>query len=209
MCTVPSPDEKPTNGHSPLVPAFVTHYHLSDKSPFMNLCDLSDTELQGVLRDLESRRARGSLKRVFGSRYMELRRLTEARMRDLFTAAGGSPERTSPHYFVLGACEWYKALSPDMCEVVVPLSGLPSNLTSVTYPDSFTAMGLGAPFGLVRATRPYHDRVFRVEELPDLIATYGVPVDRVDDAYAGYHRRPFEKYIEVQVWSDEPIRSFL
>ena len=72
----------------------------------------------------------------------------------------------------------------------------------------FGISNLDAPFGLVRASRPYHDRVFRVEELPDLIATYGVPVDRVDDAYHGYHRRPFEKYIEVQVWADDPIRSF-
>ena len=25
----------------------------------------------------------------------------------------------------------------------------------------------------------------------------------------GYQNRPFEKYIEVQLWSDEPVRAFL
>ena len=191
------------------VPAFVTHYHLPDKSPFLNLSDLAGAELEAVLRDLEARRVRAGLRRVFGPRYMELRQLTEARLRHLFIQAGGSPSRVSPHYFVLGECEWYRALSPEMSEVVLPLAALPSNVTSVTYPDSLTALGLGAQFGLVRAQRSYHDRVFRVEQLPDLVATHGLPLGEIDDAYEGYHRREFEKYIEIQVWSDDPIRSFL
>jgi hypothetical protein len=140
---------------------------------------------------------------------MELRRLTESRLRDLFIQEGGAPERMSPHYFVLGACEWYRALNPEMSELVLPLSALPATVTSVTYPDSFTAMGLGGQCGLARDSRPYHDRVFRMEQLADLVATYGVPLGEVDEAYEGYHRRQFEKYIEVQVWSDEPVRSFL
>ena len=94
------------------VPRFVTHYHLADRAPFLNLSELSDPELTAVLAELDARRQRGS-HRVFGPRYMELRRLTEARLRRLFADAGGAPERTSPHYFVLGASAWYLGLAPD------------------------------------------------------------------------------------------------
>jgi hypothetical protein len=112
-----------------------------------------------------------------------------------------------------------------MAEVVLPLAMLPSDVTSVTYPDSFTAMGLGPDYGLPHDHRPYHGRVFRLEELPDLVATYGLPTDEADapgssdgvgsegagsegvgvDGYDGYQQRPFEKYIEVQLWADGPL----
>jgi hypothetical protein len=102
-----------------------------------------------------------------------------------------------------------------MAEVVLPLAMLPSDVTSVTYPDSFTAMGLGPDYGLPYDHRPYHGRVFRLEELPDLVATYGLPTDEADapgssegvgvDGYDGYQHRPFEKYIEVQLWADGPL----
>lgn len=53
-------------------------------------------------------------------------------------------------------------------------------------------MAFGPQFGLPLQSRPYHKQA-------------GGPEDR----YEGYAHRPFEKYIEVQVWSDEPVRSFL
>lgn len=146
---------------------------------------------------------------------MELRRRTETRLRARFVAAGGTPQRVSPHYFVLGSSSWYRGLAADMAEVVLPLAMLPSDVTSVTYPDSFTAMGLGPDYGLPHDHRPYHGRVYRLEELPDLVATYGLPPDEADppggsegvavDGYDGYERRPFEKYIEVQLWADGPL----
>lgn len=115
-----------------------------------------------------------------------------------------------PHInFVLGACEWYRGLSPDTSEVVLQVSDLPSSVTSITYPDSFTAMALGARFSLAQVPRPYHDQVFRLEQLVDLVTTCGVPSGEADAVYDGYHHRVFEKYVEVQVWSDDPVRHFL
>jgi len=126
----------------------------------------------------------------------------------LFVEAGGSPVRRAPHYCILGSSSWYRGLSPDTREVVLPLHDLPSEVTSFTYPDSFTAMGFGPHFGLPQEPRPYHGHVYRLEQLPEIVAQYGLPDDR-DLAYEGYQRRPFEKYIEVQVWSDEPLRDYL
>ena len=79
------------------VPDFVTHYHLPGTRPFLNLSDLTAEELPSVLLALAQRREAGDHRRVFGSRYMELRRRNEARLLELFQQAGGRPERGAPH----------------------------------------------------------------------------------------------------------------
>jgi hypothetical protein len=103
----------------------------------------------------------------------------------------------------------HEGLAPDTRAITVSLSDLPSELTSFTYPDSFTAMGLLPRFGLPYEARPYHEHVYRMEQLPAIVDRYGLPRtgDTVPD-YDGYHQRPFEKYIEIQLWSDDPIRPF-
>jgi hypothetical protein len=139
---------------------------------------------------------------------MELRLRTERKLRRLFLAAGGKPQRDSPHYFVLGHSNWFRGLADNMQEVVVPLKDLPSEVTSFTYPDSFTAMGLGPEFGLRYDPRPYHQQVYRIEELDDVTGRYGMPLDE-PSKYEDYHQRPFETYIEVQLWAETPIQEFL
>ena len=79
----------------------------------------------------------GKQHRPFGPGYMDLRRRTEARLRELFVAAGGKPERQAPRYFVLGDSRWYEGLAEKMDHVQLPLSALPPGQTSFTYPDSF------------------------------------------------------------------------
>jgi len=92
---------------------------------------------------------------------------------------------------------------------VIPLADLPSETTSFTYPDSFTAMALVSAFSLPYEPKPYREEVFRIEQLHDLIGRYGLPSEEPDATYHGYQNRPFEKYIEVQVWSDSPIHPFV
>ena len=188
-----------------MVPDFVTHYYLADKQPFLNLSDLSAPELDAVMSDLERRRACTGLQRVFGRRYMELRRLTEDRLCRLFIDAGGRTERAAPHYFVLGSSHWYRGLAPDTREVVIPLSELPTEVTCFTYPDSFTAMAAVRDLGLPYEPKPYHESAFRLEQLEEVIGRYGLPPDEPHAVYDGYQNRPFEKYLEVQLWSDSPI----
>ena len=133
-----------------MYPEFVTHYHLSDKKPFLNLSDLEGEELQQVVDDLERKREESSeFNRVYGGRYMELRKKTEEKLRTLFIEGGGIPQRTSPHYFVLGESFWFKYLCPNTEEINIPLSYFQSESVSVTYPDSFVSMGFMPEFGLV------------------------------------------------------------
>jgi hypothetical protein len=89
------------------------------------------------------------------------------------------------------------------------LGDLPATQTSVTYPDSFTAMGFLTEFGVPYHPRPYHGKVFLLDQLPELVRRYGIPPDATPDNYTGYERRPFEQYIEVQLWSDEPVRRLI
>jgi hypothetical protein len=190
-----------------MIPSEVVHYHRPGR-PFANLSDLDEGMLLRVLESLAAERTRGEHRRVFGRRYMELRRRTEARLRDLFLASGGKTTRTSPHYFILGQSNWFKGLADDMEAIVLPLTALPQEATSVTYPDSFTAMRLAPEYGLPYEYRPYHDQAFRISDIPDLIDTYGLPADEPGD-YDGYERRPFERYIEVQLWIDDPVVPYL
>lgn len=80
---------------------------------------------------------------------------------------------------------------------------------SVTYPDSFTAMVVTSEFGLPYQPRPYNRRVHLLAELPDLVEQYGMPNAPPDEDSARYEQRDMEKYIEVQLWSDAPVRAYL
>ena len=114
-------------------------------------------------------------------------------------------ERSSPHYFVLGTSGWFEGLSPNMASVRVDLDDLPAEFTSITYPDSVVAMRCGIDFGLPDVAKPYHDQVFLLDELGGLTEKYGLPDGRADDGYDGYESREFEKFIEIQVWTDDVL----
>jgi hypothetical protein len=188
---------------------FVTHYYLAGRRPFLSLSELGDAELASVLADLRALRQAGKQHRPFGPRYMDLRRLTEERLRELFVRAGGRPERCAPHYFVLGDSPWFEGLAENMERIQLPLSALPPGQTSITYPDSFTAMQAGISAGPDQQSRPYRGRVFLLGELPRLVARFGVPDPSWDGEYQAWATWPAEAYIEVQLWADEPIRAYL
>jgi hypothetical protein len=192
-----------------VIPGYVTHYYLASRTPFLNLSDLSEKSLEPVIEHLAAERQSGQSSRVFGRRYMELRRLTEQKLRRLFVEAGGIPLRESPHYFVLGSSSWYQRLAKDTEHVTLDLVDLPEDATSITIPDSFTAMGLGEGFGLHVDPKPHHGTVYRLSELTEVVERYGMPVDEQVSNYAGYQYGPFEKYIEVQLWADGPVSRFL
>jgi hypothetical protein len=191
------------------IPDHVTHYYMASRPPFLNLSDLSEKALDPVMEHLAFERQSGQSSRVFGRRYMELRRLTEQKLRRLFVEAGGTPLRESPHYFVLGSSCWYQGLAKDTKQVTLDLVELPEDATSITIPDSVTAMGLGETFGLHVDAKPHHGKVYRLSELKEVVERYGMPVDEKVSNYDGYHHGPFEKYIEVQLWADGPVARFL
>ena len=193
------------------IPTVITHYHPAEDPPFRNLSEVPERDRAKVIAMLaERRRQRPNFHRVFGAKYITLRLATEEKLRALFLATGGRPERHAPHYFVLGSSKWFEGLYPSTKKVVLPITDLDPATTSITLPDSFTAMRLGKDYGIpLEPIKPYHNRLYLLSELPTLIATHGIPVDELTVDYSNYVREPFGKYIEVQVWSDTPVRRFL
>jgi hypothetical protein len=187
------------------LPDFITHYHLADHRPFLNLCDLDEAGLDSVLSGPQNTAESGVSERRFGPHYMKLRRATEEVLRTRFIERGGRPTRRSPHYFVLGESPWFRGLYKEVAEVRVRLRDLPTEHVSATYPDSVTSMGLLAEFGIDVSSRTYHGEVYRIEELAALVERYGFPNGSRPDSYEGHQFNEFEHYIEVQVWSDDAL----
>ncbi|MEQ8992648.1 MAG: hypothetical protein RLO46_12565 [Pseudomonadales bacterium] len=189
------------------IPDFITHYHPAQDPPFRNLSDVPEQDRGAVISMLvERRRKLPGFHRVFGVKYIPMRLATEEKLRSLFVAAGGRPQRLAPHYFVLGASKWFEGLYPSTRKVVIPLADLDAATTSITFPDSFAAMRLGPDYGVPpEPLRPYHEQAFLLSDLPDLVASYGIPADEPDADYSNYAKEVFEKYIEVQVWDDAPV----
>ena len=96
--------------------------------------------------------------------------------------------------------------SPGAC---LQVSVMPPVKISITYPDSFTAMALGTSPGPGDQPRPCHGRVFLLGELPGLVERFGIPDPHWDGHYQSWATWPAEAYIEVQLWSDDPIRGFI
>ncbi|GAB2591500.1 hypothetical protein [Microlunatus antarcticus] len=182
--------------------AYVTHYYRGDRQPFRNLSEVDDGDLDAVLATL----ADGSRRR-FGPRYLPLRRATEVRARDLFVQAGGKPVRRYPHYFVLGSSPWFAGLYDPPREVKILLGDLPPEATSFTWTDSITALGLGVDLGVPQPAEPWKRKLYRLDQL-DLTFASSLP-SASGQSYEGYQQRLLDRYVEIQLWTDEPIRPFM
>jgi len=190
-------------------PDFVTHYYRADRMPFQNLSDLDDPELSKVLRDLSEPTSRSLSHRRFGPRYMNLRRATEEAARQLFTAAGGQPIRRGPYYFVLGESGWFAGLYLDVRTFQIALDALPMQATSFTLTDSITALGLGQPLGVPAAPWAHERQLYRLDQLDQIIGRYGMPENCATVSYADHQRQLLHHFVEVQLWSDEPLATEL
>src|SRR5687767_9827981 len=185
-----------------LLPDYITHYHLPDRKPFLSLSDLPEEKLAIVLAELRDNAQRGETKRGFASWYIEERKKTEVFLRQEFIKKGGKPQRQYPIYFVLGKSDCQKRMDPVQVEIQLKLADIPSELISFTYPDSMATMVLrdDLPY-----RKPYHGKVFTYQEIIEVVKEHGFPMDEA----AKTSKFMYPNYIEVQLWSDEPVKHFL
>ena len=176
-------------------PLFLSHYYEATHGPFRNLSNLSLTEAEIVLNSI---RQSGT---AFASRrpgdYLLNRRDVEKQVWQLFIDKGGKPQRQWPHYLIVGECPWLRSWYQDGREVRIPLAIFKADIISFTYGDSYPAMRYGDG-------KPYRGCVYTLAELPFLIETYGLPQVWNSDGQHGP-----ERYIEAQVWADEPLLAYL
>ena len=169
-----------------MLPDFLTHYYERTLGPFRSLSDLPREDAESVLEGL---RQRGD---VFASRrspeYVSVRFELEERIRGLFIAKGGRPQREHPLYFILGTCGWCRTWYREPAELRLPLRLLDPAQVSFTYGDSFPAMRF-------QDGKPYRGQVYTLSELPGLVAQFDLPQIWNPDGKLGP-----ERYIEAQVW---------
>ena len=178
-----------------MLPTYLSHYYDCTHPPFHSLSALLPDEAEAVLAAIRQRGTSFASQRK--EDYLMIRRELEATVRQRFLDKGGQPQRASPHYMIVGSCDWLKSWYAQGCELHVALDRFDPLRVSFTYGDSFPAMRY-------EDCKPYRKQVYTMAELPELVRCYGLP--QVWNA-GGAHGP--DRYIEAQVWSDEPLRQWL
>jgi hypothetical protein len=176
-------------------PDLLYHYYESARGPFLNLSDLPLQEAELILERIRREGVAFASKRA--EDYLHIRKGLEEKVRQLFIAKGGRPERANPHYLVLGPCPWLLGWYQDGRKIHIPLAIVPAEQLSFTYGDTFPAMRF-------KDDMPWRGQVYTLAEIPEIIRRYGLPQEWNRDGRYGPDR-----YIEAQVWSDRPVASFL
>ena len=178
-----------------MYPTFITHYYEASQGPFRSLSDLSVDEAEVILQGI--RRAGAIFASKRSTDYLAIRQSLEGQIRQLFIEKGGQPKTLRPNYFILGSCDWVKSWYREGREVNIPLEAVDPKTISFTYGDSFPAMRY-------KDGKPYRGQVYILEELSLIIKVYGLPQEWNCDGQFGP-----ERYIEAQVWDDEPVKAYL
>lgn len=177
------------------MPDYLSHYYEAERGPFRNLSDLPPHQAEAVLGQIRAAGETFASKRA--EDYLKIRRGLEERVRRAFIGKGGAPQRLRPHYMILGACPWLLQWYRHGCELRVPLAAFAAAGISFTYGDTFPAMRY-------QDGRPYRGQVYTLAELPAVVRAYGLPQIWNPEGQHGPDR-----YIEAQIWDDEPLRSFI
>lgn len=173
------------------------HYYERRRGPFLNVSHLSIQAAQDILNRLKIENKVMAAHRYDG--YLERRRELEALARNIFISKGGKPRTTAPHYMVIGPCDWLQTWYEEGEYVRLPVSAFHLDAVSFSYGDLFPTFS-----PRVTDNKEYRQKVYTWEEIQGLIAKYGLPQEWNRDGVHGP-----ERYIEVQVWDDEPVRKYL
>lgn len=176
------------------LPDVLTHYYDATCGPFRSLTALAPDEADRVQAQIHTREHAFASQRPPG--YLAVRRELEQRIRQLFVAQGGCPERTTPHYFIVGSCAWLLTWYEHAASVSIPIAVFDPATVSLTYGDSFPAMRF-------QDGKPWRGQVYTLNDLPELVGRFGLPQTWNPDGSRGPDR-----YIEAQVWSDTPLRAW-
>jgi hypothetical protein len=115
-----------------------------------------------------------------------------------------SNSSSSSHLFFLGDFADGKDLSRP-ASLKKQLDAFRADVLTFTYPDSMASLLIATRDDHILHRKPYHGRVFTLPEIRKVVSKFGLPGNRwkTDPAMK------YEKFIEVQVWDDSPMRNML
>lgn len=174
---------------------FLCHYYEAKVGAFISLSDLPLDEANKILDRIRDEGVVFASKR--SKEYMSIRRELEEKARKMFIEKGGKPRRLVPHYMTFGECSWFKDWYKECREIRIPLQNFDPEIVSFTYGDLFPTMRY-------QDGKPYRNQIYRLDEILELIDIYGYPQEWNKDGKLGP-----ERYIEAQVWADEPVAKYI
>lgn len=173
------------------------HYFEKKIGAFKNLSDLPLSEAEEVLKKIKNVRP-SSLAAGRDENYMSRRLKYETLARNLFIEKGGKPIRKVPHYMVVEECPWLNAWYLDGGYIKIPIEEFDLSTISFTYGDMHPTFS-----PIVNDGKEYRKKLYTDEEILKIIHKYGLPQKWNSDGKFGP-----ERYIEVQIWSDEIISKY-
>lgn len=142
---------------------------------------------------------KGILPKNYNQEYISRRFKTEQEMYDLFKKRGGKPQKRHPYYLTLEACdEWFFGKKHCFGSLAFNLAEFDEDTISFTYGDSIPTFMDEYDDG-----KEYRKQVYTLGEIKQLIHRYGMP-----QKWNPIEEHGPENYIEVQVWSDNPILQY-
>ena len=180
-------------------PEIVTHNYDPLRGPFRNICDLPGTEAEAILTQIRS-----SGHRTIKEDYLQRRMATEGWLIDERRKRLGRTPLNRPIYFFLG--DFADGIDRSRpASIVMQLAEFSPTTVTFTYSDSMASFAIGTEAKHMADRREYHGRVFVLDEITDVVTRLGLPGDRWKTDYS----LRYDKFVEVQVWDDEPIRRML
>jgi hypothetical protein len=174
---------------------FISHYFDESTGPFRTLSDLEPEEADRILNEIRIQKKGFASKR--SSDYLTIRRSLELKARELFILKGGKPIRSYPHYMIVGECLWLLEWFEKGKELRIPITEFDPYTISFTYGDLFPTMRY-------QDGKKYRGQVYTLNEIYQVINEFGLP----QEWNAQGNNGP-ERYIEVQVWDDKPLSTWL
>ena len=161
------------------------------------MSELSVTDAKTVLESIRSSKPHSQIATRHNN-YVEYRRNCEQILRSEFLKKGGVITRSTPHYMVVEHSPWLASWYEDCDYINIPITEFDTRTLSFTYGDSMPTFSPN-----VRDQKEYRHKLYTYEEILHLIDKYGLPQDWNNDGRFGP-----ERYIEVHVWTDEPLRRY-
>ena len=158
----------------------------------------SITELE-IYSELDFIKCSHFFPRSYNYNYYLNRLNTERILRSKFIDKGGNPSLLHPYYFTLENCDsWFFNVKHNYGSISFELEEFDPDSISFTYGDSIPTF-----MEMFNDGKEYRNQVYTLKEIVDVIHEYGYPQSWNPLAKYGP-----ENYIEVQVWSNNPIKKY-